>query len=90
MSKLSFLISASFLAAACQPSVSDAAPADANGAPFDVTVVSDFDEPWAMTFVPGTPYALVTEKKGKLKLWQNEVPIVDVEGVPAVAYGGQG
>ena len=90
MSKLSFLISASFLAAACQPSVSDAAPAGTNGAPFDVTVVSDFDEPWAMTFVPGTPYALVTEKKGKLKLWQNEGPVVDVEGVPAVAYGGQG
>jgi glucose/arabinose dehydrogenase len=90
MSKLSFLISASFLAAACQPSVSNAAPTDANGAPFDVTVVSDFDEPWAMTFVPGTPYALVTEKKGKLKLWQNEGPVVDVEGVPAVAYGGQG
>jgi glucose/arabinose dehydrogenase len=90
MSKLSFLISASFLAAACQPSVSDAAPADANGAPFDVTVVADFDEPWAMTFVPGTPYALVTEKKGKLKLWQNEGAVVDVEGVPAVAYGGQG
>jgi glucose/arabinose dehydrogenase len=90
MSKLSFLISASFLAAACQPSVSDAAPADTKGAPFDVTVVADFDEPWAMTFVPGTPYALVTEKKGKLKLWQNEGAVVDVEGVPAVAYGGQG
>jgi glucose/arabinose dehydrogenase len=43
-----------------------------------------------MTFVPGTPYALVTEKKGKLKLWQNEGAVVDVEGVPAVAYGGQG
>ena len=90
MSKLSFLISASFLAAACQPSVSDDANADTKGASFDVTVVADFDEPWAMTFVPGTPYALVTEKKGKLKLWQNEGAVVDVEGVPAVAYGGQG
>ena len=43
-----------------------------------------------MTFVPGTAYVLVTEKKGKLKLWQNEGDAVDVEGVPAVAYGGQG
>jgi glucose/arabinose dehydrogenase len=90
MSKLSFLLGASLLAAACQPSVSDAAPADTSGKPFDVAVVADFDQPWAMTFVPNTPYALVTEKKGKLKLWQNEGPIVDVDGVPAVAYGGQG
>lgn len=90
MSKLSFLLGASFLAAACQPSVSDAAPADTSGKPFDVAVVADFDQPWAMTFVPNTPYALVTEEKGKLKLWQNEGPVVDVDGVPAVAYGGQG
>jgi len=90
MSKLSFLLGASFLAAACQPSVSDAALADTSEKPFDVAVVADFDQPWAMTFVPNTPYALVTEKKGKLKLWQNEGPVVDVDGVPAVAYGGQG
>jgi glucose/arabinose dehydrogenase len=90
MSKLSFLLGASFLAAACQPSVSDAAPTDTSGKPFDVAVVADFDEPWAMTFVPNTPYALVTEKKGNLKLWQNEGPVEDVDGVPAVAYGGQG
>ena len=90
MSKLSFLLGASFLAAACQPSASDAAPTDTSGKPFDVAVVADFDQPWAMTFVPNTPYALVTEKKGNLKLWQNEGPIVDVDGVPAVAYGGQG
>jgi len=62
MSKLSFLLGASFLAAACQPSVSDAAPADTSAVPFDVAVVADFEEPWAMTFVPGTSYALVTEK----------------------------
>lgn len=90
MSKLSFLIGASFLAAACQPSVSDAAPTDHASQPFDVTVMADFEEPWAMTFVPGTPYALVTEKKGKLKLWKKDSATVDVTGVPEVAYGGQG
>jgi glucose/arabinose dehydrogenase len=78
------------LAAACQPSVSDAAPTDNASQPFDVTVMADFEEPWAMTFVPGTPYALVTEKKGKLKLWKKDSAAVDVTGVPAVAYGGQG
>ena len=90
MKKLSFLISASFLAAACQPAVSDAAPANSSDKPFDVAVVADFEEPWAMTFIPGTPHALITEKKGKLKLWENEGAVVDVEGVPKVAYGGQG
>ena len=49
MSKLSFLIGASFLAAACQPSVSDAAPANNSDKPFEIAVVADFEEPWAMT-----------------------------------------
>ncbi len=90
MKKLSFLISASLLAAACQPAVSDAAPSNISDKPFDVAVVADFEEPWAMTFIPGTPHTLITEKKGKLKLWENEGAVVDVEGVPKVAYGGQG
>lgn len=58
--------------------------------PFEVTVIADFEEPWAMTFVPGTPYALITEKRGALKVWQPNRPIRDVAGVPKVAYGGQG
>ena len=90
MKKIPLLLCTSFLAAACQPSVSDAAPPSSGDKPFETTVVADFDEPWAMTFIPGTPYALVTEKKGKLKLWENEGAVVDVEGVPTVAYGGQG
>ncbi|QGY80003.1 PQQ-dependent sugar dehydrogenase [Sphingorhabdus lacus] len=90
MKKIPLLLCTSFLAAACQPSVSDAAPTSSGDKPFETTVVADFDEPWAMTFIPGTPYALVTEKKGKLKLWENEGAVVDVEGVPTVAYGGQG
>lgn len=90
MRKISFLLGASFLAAACQPSISDAAPAKNNAQPFDVTVVADFEEPWAMTFIPGSNQALITEKKGKLKLWESGGEVVDVAGVPAVAYGGQG
>ena len=58
--------------------------------PFKVTAIADFEEPWAMTFVPGTPYALITEKRGALKVWQPNRPIRDVAGVPKVAYGGQG
>ena len=56
-----------------------------------VTDVATFDEPWAMTFLPGTDLALVTEKKGRLKLWrEGEATSSDVAGVPLVAYGGQG
>lgn len=92
--------------AACSaaPASTEAAPADtarldASGAqpatpladaPFTVKEVASFDEPWAMTFVPGTRAALVTERSGKLKLWQENGPTQDVAGVPAVAYGGQG
>lgn len=77
----------------------DTAKLDASGAqpatpladaPFTVKEVASFNEPWAMTFVPGTRAALVTEKSGKLKLWQESGPTLDVAGVPAVAYGGQG
>ena len=49
-----------------------------------------FAEPWAMAFIPGTPYALVTERKGRLKLWQDNGSARDVSGVPEVDYGGQG
>ncbi len=43
-----------------------------------------------MTFIPGTPFALITEKKGKLKLWEEGGEVKDVAGVPKVAYAGQG
>lgn len=69
--------------------ISGAARTSANK-PFIETEVARFDEPWAMAFIPGTPYALITEKKGKLKLWEAGGAVVDVAGVPTVAYGGQG
>lgn len=44
-----------------------------------------------MAFLPGTDLALVTERKGKLKLWNAATRATsDVAGVPAVDYGGQG
>jgi glucose/arabinose dehydrogenase len=57
-----------------------------------VTVTDEavFDEPWAMTFLPGSASALITEKAGKLKVWRHGGRIRDVTGVPPVVYGGQG
>jgi aldose sugar dehydrogenase len=96
MKKLSVLITASLIAAACQPVASDAAPASNSDKPFDVAVVADFDEPWAMTFLPGsgvpmTSTALVTQKNGTLLLVDTATGKgTPVTGVPSVAYGGQG
>ena len=69
-----------------------AAPAGDNAASgdFAVTEIARFDEPWAIAFIPGTPLALITERKGKLKLWEEGGEVQDVAGVPPVAYAGQG
>ncbi len=61
------------------------------GKPFKVAPVANFDTPWAMTFLPGSTNALVSEKDGRL--W-----VVDtasgartaVTGVPTVKVAGQG
>lgn len=95
-------LSAAMAVAAC--SAGTAAPADIAkldasgdqpatplaGAPFTVQEIASFNEPWAMVFLPGGRQALITERSGKLKLWQQGGPTLDVTGVPAVAYGGQG
>jgi glucose/arabinose dehydrogenase len=51
---------------------------------------AEFNEPWGMTFLPGGDI-LVTEKKGNLLLVSADgLSKVSVDGVPKVAYGGQG
>ena len=58
--------------------------------PFDETAIADFDEPWAMTFLPNN-LLLVTEKKGALKIVDPQTGnMANVRGVPAVEYAGQG
>lgn len=81
------------LLASCGSSISakDPMTVDPDAAGFAITDVATFDEPWAMTFLPGTTMALITEKKGKLKLWrEGAASAMDVSGVPQVAYAGQG
>jgi glucose/arabinose dehydrogenase len=67
-----------------------AVAANAPGKPFAIQPVADFEEPWAMSFLANGD-ALVTERKGKLMVWSRKggAP-VEVRGVPAVDYGGQG
>ena len=89
MRRPALLITASLLAVACQPAAQSQPTAATSDKPFDVTVVADFDAPWAMTFLPDGR-ALITEKDGQLKLWESDGPIVNVTGTPKVDSAGQG
>ncbi|MBA6412082.1 PQQ-dependent sugar dehydrogenase [Parahaliea sp. F7430] len=58
--------------------------------PFELTSVAQFEEPWAMTFLPDGRL-LVTEKPGRLLLLSRDGQQVEsVSGLPQVDYGGQG
>ena len=83
---------------ACNAS-GDAAPAEnstagsagASGRPFVVEEVARLNEPWAMTFLPNSTVALVTEKSGTIRIVDTgSGRIGAVSGVPSVDYGGQG
>ena len=59
--------------------------------PFIATPMASFDEPWAMTFIGDGPYALVTERKGKLILIDTSNGAKhEITGLPDIDYGGQG
>ncbi|MET0589007.1 MAG: PQQ-dependent sugar dehydrogenase [Novosphingobium sp.] len=84
-----------FATASCGLSpTGDSAAAQAQAAnaaePFSISVAGQFDQPWAIAFIPGTRYALVSEMKGRLKLWEEGGQVRDVVGAPLVDYGGQG
>ena len=57
---------------------------------YQVEEVATFDEPWAINKLPDGKL-LITERQGKLKLFDPSTrQSVEVQGVPVVAYGGQG
>ncbi len=78
------------LVACSAPQNSDAVVAEAESTiPFSAAAVAEFDEPWAMTFLPDGRL-LVTEKAGALYVVTQDGQTTPVKGVPTVDYGGQG
>ena len=57
--------------------------------PFNVEPIASFDEPWALAFLPDGQM-LVTEKKGRVLLVDQDGGKRLVRGAPDVDYGGQG
>jgi aldose sugar dehydrogenase len=92
---LTVLALSCFPLSSCGEQQADAKPRTSD-LPFTVTEMASFAEPWAMTFLPGsgvrmTDMALVTEKQGRLLLWNSTTQMaVAVAGVPRPSYGGQG
>ncbi len=84
------MAAASLFIVACQSNVTNAAKTQDSALPFKVDTVATFQDPWAMVFLPGTSSALITEKNGKLLLWQADGKTLTVVGVPKVDSGGQG
>ena len=60
-------------------------------APFAITAHGECAEPWAMAFEPGTGRRAITEKAGTAKMVDLAAGrVVPINGMPTVAYGGQG
>ena len=79
------------LLSACGASPSDGTAQQAAGRPFTTTEVATFDSPWAMDFLPGSSFALVTEKPGRI--WEIDLASgrkIPVSGVPQVVLSSQG
>jgi glucose/arabinose dehydrogenase len=53
------------------------------------TAIATFDDPWAIAFLPNSPFALVTEKPGRV--WQVDVRTgrkIEVSGIPRIEQAG--
>ena len=79
------------LASCAKAETGDTAAVATDSAPYAVSEVTTFEEPWALAFAPGTPVVFVTEKAGAVKFFDTETGITGtVSGAPTVDYGGQG
>ena len=79
------------LSACGNSTATTAQPTNSGDPPFQIHEVATFDNPWAMAFIPGGSLALVTEKPGRVWLFDVRTGSKQVvAGPPEVVYGGQG
>lgn len=107
MTRLSASIIAAFLGLAACGGSGDSGGSPSGGTPtpsptptpgptpapagFTTASVANFDTPWAMTFLGNGPYALITERGGKLYLVNTDTGAKSaVSGVPTPVVAGQG
>ncbi len=84
------LITSSFVAFAQNGSPAIIEMAGSKGTTLTGKVMASFDQPWAMTFLPGG-HSLVTEKEGVISLLdKNQQKRFAVDNVPSVTARGQG
>ncbi len=69
--------------------VVDAATVSTKAGPVNVEPLAKLDNPWGMAYLPDGRL-LITEKPGTLRIFADGKLSEPVEGVPAVAYRGQG
>jgi aldose sugar dehydrogenase len=87
---LSFALIVALAACGSNPADARRKTVSQTAPPFVVTPIASFNQPWAMTFLPGGR-ALITEQAGKLILWDGKGTGTQVvTGTPKVAFGGQG
>jgi glucose/arabinose dehydrogenase len=87
MNKNRFLVAVELAVVGAAAAVSGGAIAQSTA--FETHEIADFDEPWALEFLPDGRL-LVTEKRGEIKLYDPDSGAIgDVAGVPDVAYQGQ-
>ena len=96
MRRITLVMAGAALLGACSadpstPSGSSPSTTGPSSQPLTITEVAAFDEPWAMTFLPGTSYAAITQRGGQLLVREmSSGQVSTVEGVPEVKAEGQG
>ncbi|CCI53316.1 PQQ-dependent sugar dehydrogenase [Nostocoides jenkinsii] len=96
MRRITLVMAGAALLGACSadpstPSGSSPSTTGPSSQPFTITEVAAFDEPWAMTFLPGTSYAAITQRGGQLLVREmSSGEVSTVEGVPEIKAEGQG
>lgn len=74
-----------------EPPADDAPGDDGPVTEFETVEHDQFNDPWALEFLPGTDLLLITERTGALQLRdQDSGDVEEVSGVPEVVDAGQG